>query len=159
MRLPRRVSRHLLRILPFLAVSCLLAQGNQATQAPQPTTASTSPGPNSAPPNPDAPTRAGKRQKQKKKHDIRLRPGTGEITAGRPRVWTFDRVYPYIDAMARDLDSTRAVAPNPLDANAIQGTSVDLVQSLLRLGGSYDQSIANQNSVALRNQQIQQQNY
>ena len=159
MRLPRRVSRHLLRILPFLAVSCLLAQGNQATQAPQPTTASTSPGPNSAPPDPDAPTRAGKRQKQKKKQDIRLRPGTGEITAGRPRVWTFDRVYPYIDAMARDLDSTRAVAPNPLDANAIQGTSVDLVQSLLRLGGSYDQSIANQNSVALRNQQIQQQNY
>lgn len=80
----------------------------------------------------------------------------GEITVGIPKVWRFDRVYPLLDGLLRDVESISLAEVRDLDPNKVHSTSLDFVQSVFALGIQFDQAAALKNRIAVERLEAEQ---
>lgn len=99
---------------------------------------------------------AGRNTEECRKHPKICARGLGEITVGRPRVWRYDRVYPLVDGMLRDIEDmqiTSLSGDKALNATALNNTSVTTLQQMTQVGVSYDQNIGMTNNWAVQDRQ------
>lgn len=81
---------------------------------------------------------------QKYRHDFSL---------GKPRVWIYQRVYPFLDGVFQDVASTE-VAPLVLNANAANASQMNAVQTSWSVGVRFGAAAQAQNALAQQKNQL-----
>lgn len=82
------------------------------------------------------------------------------IRIGQPKIWRYERIYPLLDGMLRDIESTSLQSMSPMNPNEANLQYIDFLRSLVDLQVDYNQGIgiSNQQQLArLKSQQTQQQ--
>lgn len=74
-----------------------------------------------------------------------------DYTLGCPRIWSYQRIYPFLDGLFQDVASTQ-VSPLSLNPNSANASNLDAIQTSIQAGISYSSTLG------LQNQVIQQQN-
>lgn len=65
---------------------------------------------------------------------------------GQPRVWTYTRVYPFLDGIFQDVSSTQ-IAPLVLNPNAANASQLDALQTAFNFGLTYSATTQAQNAL------------
>ena len=73
-----------------------------------------------------------------------------EIQIGEPKAWRYDRMYPELDGLLRDLAGTSIQQLSNMDPNALNAQVIQLIQSYLTVTGSFDQAAALSNGISLQ---------
>jgi hypothetical protein len=72
-----------------------------------------------------------------------------EIRIGKPKIWRYDRMYPVLDGLLRDVEGTSLASLSSLDASAVNSRVVDLLQSYFNASVSVDQAAGITNGISL----------
>jgi hypothetical protein len=81
------------------------------------------------------------------------------IQVGQPKIWRYERIYPLLDGMLRDIESTSLQSMNPMNPNEANLQYVDFLRSLIDVQVNYNQGIGVNNQLELwrvKRQQAQQ---
>lgn len=78
------------------------------------------------------------------------------ITADQPNVWTLEQAHYLLAQMhRRNLDlKARKLTDSDLDANALNGTRLDILKTFLEINASYNQAAAFDNRLVARNKEL-----
>ncbi|HVO60822.1 MAG TPA: hypothetical protein VMT53_07795 [Terriglobales bacterium] len=72
-----------------------------------------------------------------------------EIRIGKPKIWRYDRMYPVLDGLLRDVEGVSLASLTGLDASAVNSRVIDLLQSYFNASVSADQTAAITNGINL----------
>lgn len=76
-----------------------------------------------------------------------------DYSLGQPRVWIYQRVYPFLDGIFQDVASTQ-VAPLVLNANSANASQLNALQTSLGVGVTYSATAQAQNALAQQQTQL-----
>ena len=81
---------------------------------------------------------------------------TPEIRLGTPKAWRYDRVYPQLDALMRDVEGTSLKPLLDLDPSAMNSSLVTTIQTYVGVAATYDQGAGITNTANLKQFQAAQ---
>ena len=91
-----------------------------------------------------------------------MAPRTPDICIGTPKLWLYDRMYPMLDGLLRDVEGVSLQSLTALDANQVNTRVMDLLQNFVQASVSMDQAAGITNAFAMdsfnatRGSQLQQ---
>jgi len=71
-----------------------------------------------------------------------------DICIGSPKLWLYDRMYPMLDGLLRDVEGVSLSSLSGLDANAVNSRVMDLLQNFVQASVSVDQTAGISNAFA-----------